>query len=537
MVKNPYLDSLKRTTPQVEQADPRQTKNNAGGFTFVVSDQSRLERFLILGTTGGSYYATEQDLTKQNVDFLVDLIKRDGWNFVQTVVAVSTQGRAAKQSPALFALALVFKHGNKEAKGLAQFFFPKVVRTSTHLFEFSSYIKFLGGWGRAKRSIIADWYTSKDPAQLAYQAVKYRQRGGWTHRDLFRLSHPKGVNKYLGNFILGKPGIVATEDSAFDIIKGFNFAQVQTTVPGIVSILQQYPNLPWEALPTQFLKNPEVWKQLFYNGALSGQALVRNITRLARIGAFADLVFAVDYAAKLTDEEMIRKTRLHPINYLNALVVHTKGQIDRKGGIYAHRKHDWTTVPQIVDALNEGFHLSFKSVEKANKRTMLALDISSSMTTAFSGSLDLTASEVSGAMAMVTARTEPYYMVRGFAHELRELPISAKMDLNQVMNTIHGLSFGSTNCALPMVWAMRNKVEIDTFCVYTDNETWAGVVHPHTALQEYRNKMGIDAKLVVVGVTATESTIADPTDRGMLDVVGFDSNAPKVIADFSAGRI
>jgi 60 kDa SS-A/Ro ribonucleoprotein len=88
-----------------------------------------------------------------------------------------------------------------------------------------------------------------------------------------------------------------------------------------------------------------------------------------------------------------------------------------------------------------------------------------------------------------------------------------------------------------MTWALQTRVEVDTFLVMTDNETWAGRSHPHTELVNYRQKMGIDAKLVVAGVSATEFTIADPSDRGMLDVVGFDSNAPKVIADFSAGRI
>jgi 60 kDa SS-A/Ro ribonucleoprotein len=33
--------------------------------------------------------------------------------------------------------------------------------------------------------------------------------------------------------------------------------------------------------------------------------------------------------------------------------------------------------------------------------------------------------------------------------------------------------------------------------------------------------MGIEAKLVVVGLTATEFTIADPTDSGMLDIAGM----------------
>jgi 60 kDa SS-A/Ro ribonucleoprotein len=32
-------------------------------------------------------------------------------------------------------------------------------------------------------------------------------------------------------------------------------------------------------------------------------------------------------------------------------------------------------------------------------------------------------------------------------------------------------------------------------------------------------------------------SIADPSDPGMLDVVGFDASAPQVMADFAAGRV
>ena len=68
--------------------------------------------------------------------------------------------------------------------------------------------------------------------------------------------------------------------------------------------------------------------------------------------------------------------------------------------------------------------------------------------------------------------------------------------------------------------------------IYTDNETWAGTIHADEALRRYREWSGIDAKLVVAGVTATDFTLADPEDAGMLDVVGFDSAAPNLIADF-----
>jgi 60 kDa SS-A/Ro ribonucleoprotein len=51
-------------------------------------------------------------------------------------------------------------------------------------------------------------------------------------------------------------------------------------------------------------------------------------------------------------------------------------------------------------------------------------------------------------------------------------------------------------------------------------------------LKQYRQKSGINAKLIVVGMTATEFTIADPNDAGSLDLVGFDSAAPAIMSDF-----
>jgi 60 kDa SS-A/Ro ribonucleoprotein len=41
-----------------------------------------------------------------------------------------------------------------------------------------------------------------------------------------------------------------------------------------------------------------------------------------------------------------------------------------------------------------------------------------------------------------------------------------------------------------------------------------------------------DAKAVVVGMTSNGFSLADPNDGGMLDVIGFDTTVPAVIADF-----
>jgi 60 kDa SS-A/Ro ribonucleoprotein len=105
------------------------------------------------------------------------------------------------------------------------------------------------------------------------------------------------------------------------------------------------------------------------------------------------------------------------------------------------------------------------------------------------------------------------------------------------VTVVSTLPFGGTDCALPMLYVQALEREIDTFVIYTDSETWAGDVHPAQALRDYRRALGIDARLVVVGMVSNGFSIADPADHGMLDVVGFDTATPQLISDFARGAL
>ena len=122
-------------------------------------------------------------------------------------------------------------------------------------------------------------------------------------------------------------------------------------------------------------------------------------------------------------------------------------------------------------------------------------------------------------------------MHRGYPTGLSTLAISPRERLDDVLARTAGLPFGGTDCALPMLEARMRKWQVDLFVVYTDNETWAGQVHPAQALRQYRQATGIAARLVVVAMASNGFSIADPDDAGMLDVVGFDAATPALIAD------
>src|SRR5262249_14333856 len=113
------------------------------------------------------------------------------------------------------------------------------------------------------------------------------------------------------------------------------------------------------------------------------------------------------------------------------------------------------------------------------------------------------------------------------------IPISPRQRLDDVERHVASMPMGGTDCAQPMLWALKEKVAADVFVIYTDSETWAGKIHPVQALRQYRERTGLAAKLIVVGMVPNGFSIADPNDAGMLDVVGFDTAAPAVMADFA----
>lgn len=356
----------------------------------------------------------------------------------------------------------------------------------------------------------------------------------WTHRDLFRKAHPVGVDSAVGDFILNRK----ITDESPRIVQGFGKMQKAGTVNEVIAILNEYKNLPWETIPTQFLTDEKVWKALFYNGALGQTALLRNVTRFAKIGAFNDLVFAGDVAKALADKERIVKGRVHPVAYANALGIYRDGQLKGDGYYGGGRTKDWNTNAKVLGGIEAGFYESFATVEPANKATMVSVDTSGSMTWgAPAGLVGMDYLGAAAAMAMVLVRTEPYVEVNAFSTTLKTLNISDTDSLETVDRKFRANGYGGTDCSQPMLYATAKNMGIDTFTVWTDSETWAGQVKPFQAVKQYRQKSGRNARLAVVALAGTKFTIADPSDKGMLDCVGMDSTTPRILTDFSAGRI
>jgi 60 kDa SS-A/Ro ribonucleoprotein len=548
-----YVKHLNSGTSQAEKAREDQVENSAGGFVFMVDCFMRMLRFLVLGSEGGTYYASEKKLTVENVKCIEECLAKDGKRTVEMIVDVSNKGRAPQNDAALLALAMALSCDAPDTKRLAVDAIPQVARIGTHLFHLMEYVKnFRGKSGRAMKRGIAKWYNDQNAKKLAYGMIKYRQRDGWTHADVIRSCHPRPVSP--AHEKLFRYAIKGAEDASFaedlEILNGFEAAQKATSAKEIVGLIKSH-NLPREALPTQFLKEKVVLEALLPK--MPPHALLRNLGNLGKAGILVDGNWdAIEVVRKaFGDQELITKSRLHPFSILVALYTYRQGHGFRS---FLHRGSDsggWTPVGDVVDILDNAFYMAFGNVEPAGKRTYIGLDVSGSMFGATIHNTNITAGIAAAAMSMITYKTENKVIIKGFCSGtsrsaysgygtgMKDLggKIGRRSRLTGVVEAIEGLDFGGTDCALPIMDALDNDLEIDTFVVYTDNETWAGNIHPFEALKKYRKKTGIDARLVVVGMTATEFTIADPRDPGMLDVVGFDTASPSIISSFSRGEL
>lgn len=528
--------STKNTSPDtpIPGREDDMRENEAGGVVFDTTPWTRLRRFLILGSEGGGYYASERTLTRENARALFKLVGEDGPRVVEEIVDISSNRRAASNDPALFALAVCSGTGDEETRRVANEALPKVARIPTHLFTFLEYRKEFGGWGRSLRRAVSRWYNRKDPDRLAYHLIKYRQRNGWTHRDALLLAHVEprtdehdalyhwaAQGEWKGEY--AHPQVEAYE--AVSTIHSPDDAD-EDVVDFVTDAIRTH-RLPRETIPSHLLNETEVWEALLED--MPVWALVRNLGKMTDVGLIDPMSDAAELVAnRLTDEERVLASGIHPMKVLSALLVYRNGQ-GYRGSLR------WNPVREVVDALDEAFYLAFGNVEPTGKRLVFGVDQSGSMKNADCGDIDfMTAAQGALAMALVTANVEDKYAFVGFTRQPYPMSVSPNSRLDDILPQFPGYGEG-TNVGVPVEWALDNDIEADAFINYTDNQTWAGSRHPQQALDEYRRKVNPGARMVNVATSPYRGRVSDPEDPGVLEVVGFDTSTPDIISGFVRG--
>jgi 60 kDa SS-A/Ro ribonucleoprotein len=547
-------------TPQTSPLPGREAEmhvNPNGGYSFNPSLETRLTRWLILGSESNTYYQTAKELTKENVGVVREALKANGPDTVRLIRDISDAGRAIKNEPALLALAVALCEGDLATKAAVRENFNAIVRTGTHLFHFVAYATGMRGWGRGLRTVVQGWYWNKSVDSIGYQMVKYPSRDDWAHRDLLRLAHvnPGGVPHRSLLYKWATRGLegISHERATFGanamndprllppVVQAREALLVAKDAPQVAHIVRKH-KVPREAVPTQWMKEQVVWEALL-EGAPFGM-LVRNLATLTRNGVIAPFSNGErDVVARLSDTAGLQKARMHPAAILMAKLTYGQGGIGgkSKGGPF-------TPSQRVLDALDDAFYASFQYVTPSGKPTVVAIDKSGSMgggehkygygADTVADIPGFSAFEAACVMALVTIRTEPEWAVIGFDTSPVEIKLSAKMRLEDVLREANRVRSGNgTDCAVPIRWARNARIRAENFAVFTDGVTWAGPTHVSEELKRYRNETGLDARQATAYLAANNSSLSDPNSDWMMDFCGWDSAAPKLMAEFFGARI
>ena len=501
---------VRNAIPQWFRLDPDQVQGNAGGFVWKINDKEQVIRYFIIGSEGGNYYQTPQQVSSQCASCVLRMTRTpDNFKWLcDTIRQVSIEGRAAKQEPTLLALAtaIVFAP-TQDAKQQALAIVNDCVRIPTHLYMLAGYIKLFSksghpnlargaasgaasaatpitgsGFGRGIRRVFGDYFYTRSGSEIAMLLTKYQNREGWTAKDILTLIHidPKKMKDDGGRLAID--WVFKTKEEFAEILKAKNDQLSQnpslgggpplkaapstptttlfTAIKEIHAIaerpLQPSPNpslaglsnyqyaeeitsyavhlintagLCREHIPTQLLKNRQIWEALLTSKGVNGKgkgmpltALIRNLGKLttAEIGIidpkyvhsqlhtvvggrnpqrtpqhYTEYIFH-----RLTDAQDIKRSRIHPYNILVAMLTYKAGKGD-KGSL------TWTPNIYILQALDIAFKLAFQNITPTGKRIKIALDVSGSMSSAFcTGSPIVNCATASVAMMMMTLWVE-----------------------------------------------------------------------------------------------------------------------------------
>ncbi|MGP4097424.1 TROVE domain-containing protein [Nonomuraea sp. KM90] len=425
MARDPLASVSALSTPQRVRMPGRadQVPNAEGGYVFPKDLWTKLTDFLILGTTGGTYYVHKWELTRKNTSVLDEAIDADGPRVVGLLTEISTARppRAPKPRPVLFALAAAYAMGDEGTRRAAKAALPKVARTTDHLAQFFGYYKNLGGKptaqgvsmvsGRSLRTALGSWFLEGTADDVAFKACKAAQRRtpqgeSFSLRDVLRVAHPVPDDEQravLFGWIAGN----VPDESAREVLPAvdrFLTAKAVTSADEAVTVVRER-KVPWEFLPDAVLGESRVWQELVDTVGMT--ALLRNLARMTRIGAFDRAGGATRRAvARLTDRDALARARIHPMEVFLALRVYGSGQAQPHPHAEIQR---WHPLPAISDALEEAYELSFGNVAPTGKRLLVAVDSSGSMSydrVHLGGSPVGSAYEVACAMAVMLARIE-----------------------------------------------------------------------------------------------------------------------------------
>ena len=214
------------------------------------------------------------------------------------------------------------------------------------------------------------------------------------------------------------------------------------------------PAYTWETELSAKGNNKETWEELIASNRLPYMATLRNLRNI--LNAKPDNLEKV--LKYISNPEAVRKSRQLPFRYYAAY-----------SSIFGNAFPD----RRVMDTLEDAVDISIENLQKIPGKTMIAIDVSGSMSQNISNKSDIHCCDIAMMLGVIANRICEDATVYTFDTSINKLYIPHR---NGILDTVRNMRMtgGGTNMSLPFVQIqndfVQNGIVYDRTIVLSDNE-------------------------------------------------------------------
>lgn len=229
------------------------------------------------------------------------------------------------------------------------------------------------------------------------------------------------------------------------------------------------PAYTWESELSAHGNNKETWEKLIDSGKVGYMALLRNLRNIINVNpSNLDKVLQ-----KISDPEAVKRSRQLPFRFLSA-----------------YKNLPANAGKKVIEALEKAVESACDNVPKLPGRTVIAVDVSGSMSGNVSAKSDVRCCEIGMMLGIIANRICEDAIFYTFDNRIEQKQIPSTGIL---YSTVHeAMARGGTDMNLPFRKMMEDHINCDRIIIISDNECnygWAGNTVQSIA-DRYRKESG-----------------------------------------------
>lgn len=454
-------------------------RNAAGGLAFAQSDKMHLISLVLSNMLSGDMYRSESQVLSQ----LQALVKKLDPEFVAKTALYARNEFGMRSTSQALAGELASTNATS-GKEWSREFYNAIVRRVDDMMEIMGY------------------YFDKNPQKPLPNALKAGFAEAFNRFDSYQLARYKGENRAVKlvdvvRLVRPKP-VVKNADALAKLLKG-DLKNTQTWEAKMSSAGQVCAEEKEEA-------RSEVWSDLLSKKSLGYLALIRNLANIA-IDA-NDTTFDLAISA-LTDAQAIKKSLIFPFQLYVAYKEVEKNL----------KRAEVSRIAKIMDALSQALDISCANVPEMPGKTLVAIDISGSMSTSASTFSAAQVCTLATLFGVVLAKANDADVIQ-FESSAKFVPVlKSRSTLDSVKLLDH--TTGGTNFESIFDLIIKERKRYDRIFILSDMMAWIQTNwSPKTMLEKYKAIMSTDPFIYSFDLKGQGTTQFD-TGGKVVQVAGY----------------